>query len=303
MSTPMPKPEAIRVDPSPGELSEGQTAAIRLFELPDDIFNEELPKFIQARTEALSEGVSRRVISDDTPSFTSFIASGRPLFPAESLLDQQPFVLDDPKAYEMTISRTRSEYKNLVRRFDPAKALINAAVRGSFEAQVLYFGSYYGNEWQRLHRLENGKESSVPGSTSVTVIGDAAMCMERAAIVHNSLLMVGVSSEYCVGGLKKCDNEGKKTAGEGHVFLEVVGPDGSRFLYDPANPKVTEYPEQGVRIARPNTQKLDNTAADCYTVDWTRSIGADGKVETVPDGTWVYYKNTPASTLGRMAML
>lgn len=302
MTVHAPQSETIKTDPSPGELSDNQLAAIRLFELPDDIFDAELPEFVRAQTEALSEGTSRNVISDDTPSFSGFIAPDRPLFAAEGFIDQQPFVLDDPIAYEMSISRIRFEYKKIAHKFDPAKALLNAAVRGSSDAQILYFGSYYGVD-QRLDRIEHGKESAVPGSTSVTVIGDAAKCMERGAIVHNSMLMVGVGSEYCVGGLKKFDNDGAKVAGEGHVFLKLKGSSGRDIIYDPANPKITEYPDRGEMMARPNTFPLDDGRANSFSVDWVRTVITDGKIETIPDGTWTYYKNTPGSVLGRMALL
>lgn len=167
-----------------------------------------------------------------------------------------------------------------------------------------YFGSYVYDGGPRLGRIEEGKESSTPGATSVRVIGGAAQCAERAAIPHNGLLMMGVSSKYCIGRLEKYTNDGQKVSMEAHAFLEVVGSDEDTFLYDPANPKITQYPEKGELVAKPNTQKLGDLAgADSYVVDWVRSVVVQGKVKTTPEGKWIYYKNTPAPTLGHMAMM
>lgn len=296
--------EAIMAPPAPGELSEDQLAAIRLFNLPDDRFQEELPNFVTSRIAVLAEGTSRSTVTYDTCSFTDFIAPDRPIFPADDVLDQKPFVLDDPSAYELILSQVRTEYAKMVQKSAPDRALINAALKGSFYGQAKYFGSYKYDGGPRLDRIEKGEESSTPGATSVRVIGGAAQCAERAAVAHNGLLMVGVSSKYCIGRLEKYNNGGQKVAMEAHAFLEVLGSDGSTVLYDPSNPKITQYPEKGELIARPNVQKIDPLAGEnSYTLDWVRSVVTEDKVETTPDGAWVYYKNTPATTLGHMAML
>ncbi|QQS20296.1 hypothetical protein IPL85_02510 [Candidatus Saccharibacteria bacterium] len=293
------------LDPTLYELSEAQLAAVKLFELPDKEFEDALPGFVEQRIAQLSEGVSRDTVTGSTPPFSTFIPPDRPLFPAEDVIDQQPFLLDDPNAYQAAIARVRSSYLHRVLRQDKspnvAKAFLNAAVWGTFEAQALYFGSYYGSTMERLNKLE--QKADTLRNVSVSELGDSAMCMERAGIVHNSLMLLGVPTEYFNGKLKKYDNEGKLLKIEGHAYLIVEGTAGAKYLYDPANPKLTEYLEQGVSKAAPNVKKIVDGEADTVVIPWQRVVRSGGGEDVMPAGEWHYISNTSFGALGRMAMM
>lgn len=282
------------------ELSASTAAVIAQIELPDKVFGESLRGFVASKMLELSQGVSKSEVTDTSLPFKEFIPSDRPMWPAIDVWDQRPFVLDNTSVYENTIMSARHRYLATVERLGPERALLNAAVRSSFEAQALFFGSYFGNTMQRLNRLEYADESATPGSISVTSIGKAAMCMERAAVVHNSLLVMGVSSTYCLGRLETYDENGKLVTSAGHAFLEIDGLEGKRYLYDPTRPVVTETQEENNGAADPNVHLLEG-GANGYRVPIVRKVMSAGGVTETVIGTGHYYKNTVIDTLAHIA--
>lgn len=267
---------------------------IELFDLTDEAFEQRLPEFIQSRVAGLEGSGSEGMVRDTSPSFDSYIHAETSLHPAEEVLEVLPFKIDDATPYSLSLRASRIWYKHLLAKgFSPEKSLLNAAIKGTFGGQGEYFGSVYGHTMKRLHRLD---ENNNPGCDAVSVakIGDAAMCMERAAVVHNALLVMGVSNTYCVGKLSRSYDGKVKT--EAHAYLEVIGTDGARLIYDPANPKIEKNGEK--ELATPGVFPVSREYEGKDVVQRTQIV--DGV--PVDIGEYVYTRNTPKDILGTLAL-
>lgn len=277
---------------------ESTGGAIELFSLTDEEFEQRLPGFIQKRVTDLESSVTVSSIDDTSHSFDSYIHSETSLHPAEDVIGVLPFKVDDTSGYVLAVRASRTWYKHLIEQGMPSeKALLNAALRGSFAGQVEYFGSIYGHTMNRLHRLDEGNN---PGSgvVSVAKIGDSAMCMERAAVVHNALMVMGVPSKYCIGKLSHSYDGRVKT--EGHAYLEVIGTDGTRLIYDPTHPKIEK--KGATEFAKPGIFPVGRDYDGRDVIRMYMTITDEGVPLTVERGVYTYTRDTSPNILGTLAL-
>lgn len=273
---------------------EFRKGTMELFALDDEAFEQRLPEFIQSRVAELESSGPQGIVRDTSPSFDSYIHAETALHPAEDVLGILPFNIDDTTPYSLALRASRMWYKHLsAQGLHPEKALLNAAIKGSFAGQAEYFGSIYGDTMKRLDRLDEDNNSD-DRVVSVAKIGDAAMCMERAAVTHNALLVMGVPNKYCVGKLS-CSYDGRVKT-EGHAYLEVIGTKGARLIYDPTHPKIEKNGEK--EFARPGVFPVDTDYQGADTIHMTTNV--DGVVVHI--GDYIYTRNTPKDMLGTLAL-
>jgi hypothetical protein len=89
---------------------------------------------------------------------------------------------------------------------------------------------------------------------SISELKEVAMCMERAAVSHNMLHLLGIDSTLEVGELKIPDGEKG-----GHAWLVIKGPDGIDRIFDPLNCHVIKDEAGNIIGVHPLVKKFDGS--------------------------------------------
>jgi hypothetical protein len=151
------------------------------------------------------------------------------------------FRLDDPHMYHGLLHSVRKRYEQFLGKgLDPVKAFLNSAVFGSEDTQRAYFNNRFGanaSDIIGLLGVDVGDPDQSP-SVSISEMKDTAVCMQRAAVEHNLLKILGIPSRLETGMLI-VEQEGADPKTEHHAFLRLPNEAGEERIVDPQNPVFT----------------------------------------------------------------
>lgn len=241
------------------ELEHVMAQAIPLFEAEDDQAVTHFAEFIDRRVDELSAGSSedKGAIGSEVLVEEGFIAEDRNMY--ISMLSK-PVVMDDRTAYSTAAPYVKHFFADMPESLSQRAAYVNAVIRAANFGQAAYFKSYVGDFHQREQISGDfiSDEPSTGANSDVVSISDfegAAMCLERAALVHNTLHIFGLRSTLVLG--KMGDLAEGKDGIVRHAFLVVEGSDGTKYLFDPTNPRTLKNTEGVIIQIEPNTAKLE----------------------------------------------
>jgi len=250
------------------ELVEVLPQAVELFNLPDELFAERLPGFVDERMRQLSEGASSEFMTNATKGTDEFVRPDR----LQQLLSKR-FLMDDPTLYATLINWVRPQFleaRSLNPNDSEDKSYVNAALRGAVMGQWAYFGSVSGNaehllsmEADIIPDFDPENDAAVgdegdPTRMSIADIGAAAVCQQRGLAVHNTLRILGIDSKYEVGQLAKIIN-GELEEPVLHAYV-VITRNGKRLLTDPTNPIIWRRTGEGVTWLSPQITEIPTGA-------------------------------------------
>ncbi len=251
----------------------------KIFKLPAGERNAEIDKFIEARVQHLVEGTSPHPIglfSDHAES--KFIHPQSNIKPAALYAG---YKMNDNDVYKMLITAI-IDYKEAY----PKNELPAIVPHAIFLAQYMYFGSYSGNDHARvalvtqMSVVDVTKDQDLEDFFSIADFKGKgiAVCLERAAAVHNMATFLGYQS-HLINTLNFIV-EGHEPSG--HAFVVIDTAHGS-ILYDPLN--FTSKAEDGEIVYRPGMYRLTaeqrgklltNGSVEVTVVN--EHIGDDGKI-------------------------
>lgn len=216
--------------------------------------------FIDERIATLSESASDERISTEQTGVSDFIVGTRRVASGSTTND---FLLDDPSAYVPLIVAAKQFYHILQTRpqFAPpdkqTSLFINAAIRGANFGQARYFGSIQGDPRKLFGALWDILDDETPPNQAVSIstIGEGAMCAQRAALVHNTLKILGVDSRLLFGKLAILGENGDSA--ESHAVVEFMAASGDTYLLDPANPNIVTEKDGTVSNLLPTLARVD----------------------------------------------
>ncbi len=202
------------------------------------------------RAVELSTEDSNKPIDRDAGGTDRFIGPEAPLSMATL---GNAYHMDDPSAYEAAFAGIRSTYAQLREKMPPEQAYLNAVIAGVNHGQAYYFRSYLGQDKSRFAASLDiiDDDEVVKGATSIADYKDNALCLERAAVAHNSAHIYGVDTSLHIGRLTTTTEDGE-ASDEAHAFLVVPGIDGREFIFDPTNPIVIRNEDGTIAAARPS---------------------------------------------------
>ena len=171
--------------------------------------------------------------------------------------------MDDPAAYAKAFKWVKRQYA-IGRENDPAgparTTYMNAAIQGSVIGSLEYFGPHNGNDRSRMliaGDIVGGDDAHNPmAPVSIRDFGAAAKCVERAAVTHNTLRILGVDSRFNWGKLQLL-GEGEVVKEEAHAWLTIKTDSGIHVLFDPTNPKLHKDKDGSVVWADPILRLVD----------------------------------------------
>ncbi|HPR09360.1 hypothetical protein KDA06_03380 [Candidatus Saccharibacteria bacterium] len=258
-----------------------QARVLELFGLAEGDFEPQVTKFVASRVAELSQDSPGTSIGMGFEREDGFIAADRPM--VLSKLHSRPYKMDDPSAYTASFKWLKLQYSLLKQSrttYDDERLLIDAALRATQIGQVEYFGSYTGNETRRMVAVADLIGKDIPPSESIAVFGSSAMCKERAAVVHNTLKIIGVDSSFMVGNLHVVSLDKQMVEDQPHAWVVVRPKTGGVYQYDPTNPILHIDADGEPTWADPNVKPLDanwHEGVDVGLEEWT----------TNPDGSKV----------------
>lgn len=201
------------------------------------------------------------------------------------------FFMDDPKAYEAALPYVQSTFKSLEGRMDPERAYLNAVLAGAQIGEVQYFGSYVGDIRKMMGVAGDFIDDDTDERLSVAEFGSGAMCRQRAAVVHNTLKLFGVSSRLELGNLAHITEDGTANT-EQHAFLTFENTRGERYILDPTNPIVHRNDDGQITWAKPAFYPLGLVAEGRQQVELKEYVAVDGEQEARIAATLVYTLDT-----------
>jgi len=193
-------------------------------------------------------------------------------------LTSLPYHMDDPEAYTTAFPHVRNLYNQLLGDgFAPERAYVNAAVYGTNYGQAKYFESVSGSPQKRLDIADEIiSDDEAPEDLSIADFKSVAMCQERAAVVHNTLQILGVESRFATGVLER-ELEDGAIASEPHAFILVSGTNGKQYILDPTNPTLVWESEGQLSGIRPAFYEYQPDEAGRQTVELREFTMVDGR--------------------------
>lgn len=244
-----------------------------ILELEGEEFDNAVTAFVTARIDELPKHSSTPSISmvhGGTSEFigpeTAMVASG---------IMTRPYYLDDPKAYEASFSYVKKYYEQFKSKLPADRAYLNAVIAGTNYGQAQYFETYAGDPAARLRAMADIIDDDVPESSSIADFKKIAVCQERAGVVHNTLLILGIDSKFETGYMS-VENEDGTVDREAHAFLTATNSAGERVLFDPTNPILIKDESGNVVSIAPTHFKMNDTTG--------MEVDGDIKERTIVDG-------------------
>jgi len=206
---------------------------------------------------------------------------------------ERSFLLDDPAAYEAAFPYIASTYNELSQNMPADRAYVNAALSATNYGSAVYFESYAGDLSARRAVTGDTIDDDSPYYNSIADYKRVAFCVERASVSHNTLLILGVSSEYMNGALG-VQAEGGEFETEQHAFIVFPSPSGQKFIYDPTNPRVYRDETGQITGIQPAFYRLDLNEQGQQQVTLKEYTIVDGEpqeskatelIYTVPNGS------------------
>lgn len=253
-------------------------------------------------TAAVSDYVTRReaeLSQTDRRDSISILQGGTDTYIAPetamimSVMFAKPYYLDDKRAYEAAFPYIRSAYGVLREQLPENRAYLNAVIEGVNTGQAMYFGSIAGDPRQRMMLAADiiSDEDEDIAPLSVAEFKTSAMCMERAGVAHNGLLVFGVASNFEAGELGVKSDDGSVDT-EAHAFLTITGTEGKRYIYDPTNPILVKNEDGGVIAIKPALYPLDTDENGQQEVQLREFTVRDGQTQETRSRTLVYSLQT-----------
>lgn len=246
-----------------------QVRLLRLVNLPENEYSAGVETFVASRIEEFSNIPPLNSISllhkDPVKDFiqpeTAMIAH---------VLQSIPYHLDDARAYDSTFNWIRQLYfrdseTNPVQ--DPERTLTKASVEATQIGLVQYFGSYAGDAAKRALAVADIIDEDRPQSESISCFGSSAVCLERAAIAHNTLKILGIDSTLVLGRLREHDKDGSIITSEAHAWILLRLSSGKQVQFDPTNPILYRNEMGEVTWAKPNLKLLPDDKSSGIDVE------------------------------------
>ncbi|MDB5168647.1 MAG: hypothetical protein JWO41_3 [Candidatus Saccharibacteria bacterium] len=237
-STPVTDPTVIAAHE---RLQASMADILPLFELDAETGAAAFHDYITQKSTELAVEDGGKTISAGSGGTDTFIGPETNLLIGTMYRD---FRMDDPKAYEASLSFIKQQFNDLKDKMPHDRAYMNAVIAGATVGQVDYFGSVGGSAEKMAKISADLISEDVAPYVSISEYGQAAMCNQRSAVVHNTLHLFGVGSRLELGNLGTINPDGSVTQ-EQHAFLTIQNSKGQRVIFDPTNP-IAYRNEEGV---------------------------------------------------------
>ena len=189
---------------------------------------------------------------------------------SEGMVLSVPYYMDDPEIYSGLSSTLQKVYSKLNGKegLSEQKILFNTAFFAVNATQFSYFNNAIGksNRNKRIRILEDiisFDDNPRPEFRSISELRDCAMCMERAVVSHNLFKVLGLDSTLVTGYL---ESEGES---EGHAWVELISPEGTRYIYDPQNPQLIVNDEGTIVDFKPLVFTIDE--GEVHSTEWKKT--------------------------------
>lgn len=253
-----------------------QAEVLAIFELPETDFGSAVSAFVATRMEELKTN-NLGAIDLDTTRVDDFITPEVEMIPSRY---SRPYHMDDPRAYEVSFKRVKQQFEAIAKGnpdFEVDRIFLNAAIRGTQIGQVDYFGSYVGHMRNRLGLVADVMDVDLPERESIAIFGPNAVCQERAAVVHNTLKIMGIDSRFIVGDLGTAQSDNQTGKSESHAWIVIKSRSGKFSQFDPTNPIIYKNSDGNPIWCDPNIKVLSGgEESDVGVVLKEMSINEDG---------------------------
>ena len=246
---------------------------VPMFDLEPEAGREAFSAFVDKRIEELSRLDSGKQIGFLIGGSDTFVAPSTEM--VASAIVGRPYYLDDPDAYKRVFDGLSAAYKQAVHPDRNAQSVfLNAAVTVTNVEQANYFGGLAGSDERRQAILVDEIDFSAeePPRISIADLKGVALCQERAAIVHNTLQILGFTSSKIANGFLR----GEAQEQEAHMFVRLTGANGE-YIFDPTNPIIVKGDDQTVVGIKPAMYKIEDASTGVQEVTITdQSTAEDG---------------------------
>lgn len=198
---------------------------------------------------------------------------------SEGMVLSVPYFIDDPEIYSELSPTLKKVYSKLKDKegLSEQKMLFNTAFFAVNASQFSYFNNTIGrsNRDKRKRVLEDiisFEDDPRPEFRSISELRDCAMCMERAVVSHNLFKVLGIDSTLVTGHL---ESEGES---EGHAWVELISPEGVKYIYDPQNPQLIVNDEGTIVDFKPLVFTVDE--GDVHSTEWKKTNEQGMVIET-----------------------
>lgn len=252
------------------QLEQAMSVVVPMLGLESEAMQTELSTYVHQRVDELSPTSDTESVSLGQGGTERYI--NRDVEMAPGIFYVRPFKLDDTAAYEASIPYIAEAFSVLSDLEDAKRSYITAVLRGVNLGQAVYFESYEGSPSRHAKITDLLVDDNQEG-LSISSFGDAAICLQRAAVAHNTLHIFGISSRLEVGKLSHTSDQGEEIS-EAHAFLTIIGSDGTKYIFDPSNPikhvnevGQTVYIEPAIYELNPDEEGRQMVSLAEYTID------------------------------------